>query len=146
LALLLLAALKFARPAWDHARLLHYQSRCLEHVLPADRIVFDTSSQSNFISSDWDRFYAIFSPPGGIHRGTILLHELQRADGARRLVAITLIRPTMTSFRDLAIDLDVQVIQPGTLWSRPRLSHDQTWRTPLVRPFARDRRTRIFAG
>jgi hypothetical protein len=142
LALILLAALKFARPAWDHARLLHYQSRCLKHAKPPDNIVFDSDSQSAYISNEWDRFYALFSPPGGFQDGTVFVQELRRPDGTARLVAMTLGRP----LHDLAVDFDVHVIKPGTLWSRPSLCHYQTWRTIFVRPFTDDHRTTIFAG
>ena len=146
LALILLAALKFARPAWDHVRLLHYQSRCLKHVRPAGDVVFDTGSQSDYVSHEWDRFYALFSPPGIRHDATIFVHELHRSDGTKRLVAITRARPLLTSFRDPPIKFDVDVIKPGTLWSRPSLCHDQTWLSPFLRPFIDDPRVTIFAG
>jgi hypothetical protein len=136
---------KWLKPAVNHGRLLYFQHRCVTYATPPDHVAFDTSSTRSS-SGEWRMFYGLFSPPGGRDDGTIFLHELHRPDGAGRLVALTVGRPMLTSFRDLAIDFDVHVIRPGTLWRYPRLCHEQTWRTPFVRPFAGDRQVRLFTG
>jgi hypothetical protein len=147
-ALAVIVSAKWLKPAVNHGRLLYFQHRCLTYTAPPDHVAFDISATRSR-PSEWQMFYALFSPPGGRDDGTIFLHGLQRPDGAGRLVAITVGRPMLTSIRDLAIDaidFDVHVIRPGTLWSRPRLCHEQIWRTPFVRPFAGDRQVRLFTG
>jgi hypothetical protein len=149
LALILLAAFKFARPAWNHARLLHYQSRCLKHVLPPDRVVFDDAGQSNFISQDWDRFYAIFSPPGGKRDATVFVHELHRSDAPPRFVVVEL--SSGAAFVDSLpppYAFDVSVIDPAGLWARPKLLNNRFWLSPFRMPIppSTQPRFRVHAG
>jgi hypothetical protein len=149
LAIILLAALKFARPAWNHARLLHYQSRCLKHALPADRVVFDNNAQSNFISPDWDRFYTIFSPPGGKRDATLLVHELHRPDAPPRLVVLELFGGAdFVDSMPPPYAFDITVIDPAGLWSRPKLVSNRFWLSPFRMPLPPSPQSplRIYAG
>jgi hypothetical protein len=147
LALILLAALKFARPAWDHARLLHYQGRCLKHVLPPDRVVLDQTNQHRFVSPDWDRFYELFSPPGKFYQATVFAHEMHRPGSDSRLVVVD-VAPTALIGPPPAFQCDIKVIQPGGLWSRPKLLRDYslTPKATTPRPVSPQPRFRIYAG
>jgi hypothetical protein len=151
LALILLAALKFARPAWDHVRLLHHQDRCLKHVLPPDRVVLDDTRQwqPNSVSPDWERFYSIFSPPGrSLHQATIFLHEMQRPGGASRLVVVEVSAATQIIGTPPEVGCDVVVIRPAGLWSRPKLLHDYFCmpRSATHHALSTQRTFRMFAG
>jgi hypothetical protein len=83
----LLLSLRWLAPAWDHARLLHFQGQCLAYHLPADRVVSGSADQ-DVCAPCWREFYALFSPPGRKVQGTVFLHEMRRPDGERRLVAL----------------------------------------------------------
>jgi hypothetical protein len=128
--LALLASLKFAGPAWNHARLLHYQKRCLVYAESGDRIVFDEAASRIPVASDWDRFYTLFSPPGGRVDPIVFLHELRRKDGSSRLVAVqfsTIKSPTrFTGFGTL----ESTVVELGGFWRRPQLRGNSSWNAP----------------
>jgi hypothetical protein len=136
LLLLILGSLKFLRPAWNHARLLHYQRRCLTHVEVPGTIVFDAANLTRKINADWERFYALFSPPGGKHGATVFLHELRRPDGVTRLVAVEADLPASAMPRQLLLmfaplRLDSTVIVPGGLLEQPQLQSNGSWLTPF---------------
>src|SRR5258706_4176596 len=86
--LLVLGSFKFIRPTWEHAWLLHYQGRCLNHTDAPDRIAYAGSASTAQSDGDWERFYRLFSPPGGRHGAVVFVHELRRTDQWPRMVAI----------------------------------------------------------
>ena len=134
---LILGSLKFLRPAWDHLRLLHYQGKCLAHVDAPRTIVFDGGIPARKADADWDRFYSLFSPPGGRFISTVFLGELRQKTGSPRLVAVDL-RMTHRSglpLEDLEILLDYQVIVPGGAIQRPRLGSNHSWAFPFDNGF-----------
>jgi hypothetical protein len=119
-----LGSVKFLAPAWHHVRLLYYQGRCLAHEERGARVVFNGGKVVGKVDRDWDRFYALFSPPGGQFTATVFLGELKRADGARRLVSVDL-----AVGKDLsgapAVSMDYHVIKPAGVWERAELSSNQ---------------------
>jgi hypothetical protein len=137
LLLLIFGSLKFLRPAWDHARLLHYQRRCLAHVDAPGTIAFDGGNAVPNAVDDWERFYRLFSPPGGKHGTTIFLHELRRADGSKRLVAVEADLPLSSMPVQLLplfaapLRLDSTVIVPGGIFELPQLRSNGSWLTPF---------------
>src|SRR5258706_10818524 len=66
----LLASLKWAGPALNHVQLFYYQHRCLASAPAANKIVFDEKSSRTVVAADWERFYTLFSPPGGRFNAT----------------------------------------------------------------------------
>jgi hypothetical protein len=124
-----LGSVKFLAPAWHHARLLYYQGRCLAHAERGARVVFDGGKVVGKVDRDWDRFYSLFSPPGGQFTATVFLGEMKRADGERRLVSVDL-----TLWKDLsagtAVSLDYQVIKPGGVWERAEVCSSRGWAIP----------------
>jgi hypothetical protein len=94
-ATLLLAALiayRFAPLAWRQARLLYWQSRCMNYSAPADRIVYSTRGSVWVIPAEWSKFYALMSPPGLHSEATVFLRERISPMGNRRLVAVDMLR------------------------------------------------------
>jgi len=135
----LVASIKWIGPGWNHARLLYYQHRCLTHTEPAGNVVYDRFSPSNvgaaypsgIVSSDWDHFYTLYSPPGGRFNATVFLGELKRNDGSPRLVSID----GRTTHKTYAIfsfvhQFDVHVINPGGIWQQPQLRSNTNWEVP----------------
>jgi hypothetical protein len=144
LAVLLLAGLgsvKFLGSAWDHLRLLYYQGRCLGHAEQGGRVVYDGTAVVGKVDRDWERFYALFSPPGGQFSGTVFLGELKRPDGERRLVSVDL--AAGKDVNGAALSLDYQVIKPAKLWERAALCSNRWWAIPWERHGAV---TRVYAG
>jgi hypothetical protein len=137
LLVLILGSLKFLRPAWNQARLLHYQRRCLAHVEAPGTIVFDAANSTRKINSDWERFYALFSPPGGKHGATVFVHELSRPDGGNRLVVVEADLPVSAMPKQLLLlfaplRLESTVIVPGGLLEQPQLRSNGSWMTPFA--------------
>jgi hypothetical protein len=136
LLVLIFGSLKFLRSAWEHARLMHYQRRCLSHVEAPGTVVFDAATSTRKINSDWERFYALFSPPGGKHGATVFVHELSRPDGGTRLVVVEADLPVSAMPRQLfllfsPLRLDSTVIAPGGLLEQPQLRSNGSWLTPF---------------
>jgi hypothetical protein len=141
-ALLLIALVKFVPPAWNHALLLHYQSRCLAHASAPDHIVFDSTGVEAGPARDFERFYALFSPPGGRHDTTLFLGELRRpGDGLRRLVNVEVAAQGAP-----CPQLYASVIEPGDLWNRPRLRSTDPWPTPFRLSFDHPATLRLHAA
>jgi hypothetical protein len=117
-----LVAAKWAPPAWQHARLLHWQGKCLAYApaQPARPVVAGSVDQEHVAC--WREFYALFSPPGRNRLGTVFLHEMRRKDGQRRLVVLESKSVTgLGANPDSEVELEYHVIEPGTPWRRPRL-------------------------
>lgn len=148
LLLAAVASLKWLGPAWDRVRLVHYQGRCLAHEAAAGAVVHDDASGRTVgTAADWERFYALFSPPGGRHGATAFLHELRRKDGSRRLVAVEAyaLDRNHPATDSLAFShLAWTVIEPGGLWSPPRSQVYSIWGIPRA-PLSSDP-LRLYAG
>jgi hypothetical protein len=113
-----LGSVKFLPSAWAHVRLLHYQGRCLDHVEEGGRAVFDGGKVVGKVDRDWERFYALFSPPGGRFNATAFLGELRKQDGSKRLVSVDLFAAGNNGH---GLMLDSQVIEPGSPMKRPEV-------------------------
>lgn len=124
-----LGSVKFLAPAWHHVRLLYYQGRCLGHEENGSRVVFDGGKVVGKVDRDWDRFYSLYSPPGGQFTATVFLGELKRADGERRLVSVDLAVGKDLSGAS-AVSLDYHVIKPGGVWEQAVLCSDRWWTIP----------------
>ena len=121
LVVVLVLSLKWIGPAWDHARLLYQQGKCLAYTAPADRVVHDGQRADKAVPC-WRDFYTLFSPPGRKDMTTLFLHELRKHDGTRRLVALEASTTWGTGQPpDSEVDLDYHVIAPATLWRRAEL-------------------------
>src|SRR5258706_5696008 len=141
--LLMLGSLKFVRPTWDHAWLLLYQGRCLNHIDASGTIAFSNSASTAQSEGDWERFYRLFSPPGGRHGAIVFVHELRRTDGTARLVAIEAdIQRGITSgaLEPVPVRFDSTVIEPSGALCRPQLLSHGSWLSPL------DITVRLHAG
>lgn len=149
--MVIFGSLKFLSPAWNHARLLYYQHRCFTRVEPSSAIVFDESSSTLKTDADWERFYAIFSPPGGKHDATVFIRELRRPDGSTRLVVVEA-SPGLSSMPDHLVTLlfappirfDSTVISPGGILQQPQLCSNTSWLTPFG--FVNMTKFRLYAG
>jgi hypothetical protein len=118
-ATLLLAALiawRFAPMAWRQARLLYWQSKCMNYTAPADRVVFRLAENRDYIVEEWFRFYSLWSPPGFMSRATLFLHERLCPNGSRRLIAVGL---HIGNHGEMF--WKAYVFSRGTAISRPRL-------------------------
>jgi hypothetical protein len=136
IVLVAVASLKWAGPAWDRVRLVYYQGRCLKHQAPTGGVVHDDAVGGRSVGTalEWERFYTLFSPPGGRHGATAFLHELRQKDGSRRLVSVEshLLDIAHPATGALAFShLSWAVVEPGGLWSPPRLHGYSTWNLPL---------------
>jgi hypothetical protein len=136
LLLIAFGSLKFLPAAWNQARLLHYQRRCLTHVDSPGTLAFDGGSGIRKPNADWERFYALFSPPGGIHGPTVFVHELRRPDGGKRLVVVEAELPASSMPNQVLplfappLRFDSTVIVRGGLWEQPQLRSNGSWFTP----------------
>src|SRR5258706_6104137 len=130
--LLIGGSFKFFRPTLDHARLLHYQRQCLAHMEPAERLAYSGDSPSAKPDTPWERFYAIFAPPGGMHGAVVFVHELRRPDGSPRLIAVEVDQPVSTKLAGIMpstfpLQFDSSVLIPGGVLSRPRFRFNGSW-------------------
>jgi hypothetical protein len=131
----LLASLKWAAPAWNHARLLYYQRRCLSHLDPSNKILYDSKAPPASANlSDWQNFYALFSPPGGRSGVMLFVHELRHKDGTPRLVAIEASNHPQTipaEFNAATQTFEYTTIQPAGLFKYAKLSFNDSWKSTL---------------
>ena len=126
-----LASLKFAPSAWGHAKLLYWQRLCMRYEQPASRVIDPDDTGGN---KQWMEYYAMLSPPGRKPAPIVALHEMRRPDGAARLIAIELTAARTIDMMIWVQGFDYHVIQPGGLWSRPRLVNNRFWHAePLAR-------------
>lgn len=88
---------------WFRVQLVYWQSKCADHVAPADTVVardpigrrlwtspttFPAVRPVGVIPIAWTRFYGMVSPPGLQTRGTAFLHARRTPAGERVLVAV----------------------------------------------------------
>jgi hypothetical protein len=135
LAVAAVVSLKWAEPAWHHARLLHYQGRCARAWKLGGQQVFSGKTPTALVASeDWDQFYALLSPPGKKQSAATFVHELRRKDGERRLVAVEMPPWPSNAFKGKSplLLLDATVVAPGGFWSRPRVLASYRWSTWLT--------------
>jgi hypothetical protein len=95
LATLVLAGLiayRFAPMAWRQARLLYWQSKCMNYRAPADKVVFSAWPFNGWKSADWESYYATYSPPGQRSDATLFVGERTAPNGNRRLVAVNAVK------------------------------------------------------
>jgi hypothetical protein len=107
----------WAPPTWRRMQLLYWQHRCLEYQPANDQVVYDPKSAAPaHPPAAWSNFYSIYSPPGFRSAGTVFLHELQKPNGDRRLVAVDLdlysLGPTLVAYP--------RVFIPGSLFESPK--------------------------
>jgi len=124
----LVLAVRLGALGWDHAMLLRYQAGSLAHRAEGSEVIFDGAR--SVAVSDWEKFYARFSPPGSRHAATAFVGELRREGGKARLVAVE-VGPEQGMVRGLR--LVTTVIEPGWAWGRPRLIRDWAWVAPIER-------------
>jgi hypothetical protein len=111
---------KWIAPAWRHVCMLYWQEKCLSFE-GGDQVMTPRIQPQNIVEA-WDRFYALFSPPGRKPGCTVFVHEVRRKDGERRLVAIDVLEKPYPSTIQSGYwaRFDATVIEPGSLWRRPR--------------------------
>lgn len=118
-----LLAAKWAPVAWNHVRLIHYQSKCLEWAAPTDRLLYH-QPQVGAPAPEWSHFYRLLSPPGGKPAATIFAHEFRHKDGSPRLIVVEV---PLTASNNCNYEIDLRVIRPGGIWTRPQLLWQDTW-------------------
>lgn len=87
----LVAGVLFGPTLLRHAQLLFLQHQCLTFQHPPNQIVHESGKKS-VTASCWIDFYEVFSPPGTISNGTILVHRMQNTAGEQRLVALDYVK------------------------------------------------------
>jgi hypothetical protein len=125
LLLVIFGSFKFFRPALNHAQMLHYQRQCMTHAEPPERTAFTSGALNPKSDTAWERFYGLFSPPGGKHGAIVFVHELRHSDGSPRLVAIE------ADLQGAVVQLDSTVIVPGGVLSSPQLRFNGSWLAPF---------------
>jgi hypothetical protein len=133
-----LAGIRWYPRAREHALMLWWQRKCMNHPRPVDRVVYtndasrsdallrdggyrvmDGATRSTFlVPSYWSDLYAHVSPPGLKSQGTVFLGRMTTRSGKVRLVAIDMVLEDPT--RDDVL-LIARVIEPGSALRRPRL-------------------------
>jgi hypothetical protein len=107
LALTAASAYWWAPPLAYRLRLAYWQDKCARHTYPPGHVVFEgdpgrarsliaggshstggTNAAAYYVPPEWERFYALLSPPGFRSQGTAFLHALRTPSGGERLVAI----------------------------------------------------------
>jgi hypothetical protein len=139
-AIIVPVGIKCGVAAFWRAELLYWQGRALQHLEPADQVVFegDAKQVAAFAKSPdfildgpgsnppcfkpahaWERFYALLSPPGRRLKPTWFLHELRNATGEPRLVVV---EGDLSYYRKEGcggVFLDPLVFRPGSAFSSP---------------------------
>jgi hypothetical protein len=94
-------------PLAHRVRLVYWQDKCARHVYPPGQVVLEgdpgraraliakgyhstggTNAAAYYVPREWERLYALLSPPGFRSQGTAFLHTLRAPNGRERLVAI----------------------------------------------------------
>ncbi len=95
--LLATVAWRWGRSSLERMRINRLYSRCAAHVMPADKVIFETDY------SKQDQHFTGYTPPVWLElnqaatavtlnsQGTAFLHELRTPSGQRRLVGVDLI-------------------------------------------------------
>ena len=161
--------------AWQRARLLYWQHRCMTYTAPPDQVVYEeamagpaadvnppaapglvSSPNAGFLGlwshtrpvSDWRAFSELRGTIPSTTQAVLFLHERRTASGITRLVFVT-IRPWTYDQPELKERLRWTVIHPGSVNRDPTSS---TWEPLVFRlgiwqqlPFP-NQRLRLFAG
>jgi len=99
-------------------QLLYWQRKCLNHTSPADGIVFHNDAKVASVSSDWDDFYALLSPPGKSKTdATIYLGKMINADGKTVLVSLELADQDLMGRYDIVWN----IVEIGGISQPPKL-------------------------
>jgi hypothetical protein len=112
---------KLAPIAWRNVQLYYWQQQCLAIKQPAGAVVFSTDGVQSPWQKQWAQFSSLFSPPGPKNADVVYCNELQRPDGTRRWVILSL---NTVTFADLQTGYYVAetVIEPGSLMRPPQLT------------------------
>src|SRR5687768_14248102 len=119
-----LASAKWLGAGWGHAKLLYWQGKCLGYAAPAGKVI---DGQGKGSVKEWEEFYALLSPPGRRAAPVVFLGEMRRRDGGRRLVAVEAVQSLKYGNPVTLLAAEYHVIEPGGMWSRPRLIRNQAW-------------------
>lgn len=162
------AALRLVPPAMDHLIRLRWQARCMEHVAPPTRVVYEedqtrartlTAIEASFLYcvdgvNDFRAAYYVprcliyYGAIGECNPGAVFLHERTSRNGQQRLVVLSC-RMQVTSYGPVvtAQMFHVTVCIPATLFDTRVRAKEITYRGldqlvagPASRP------TRLFAG
>lgn len=88
---LIAGAWKYGPGAWDHARLLYYQGKCLEYGGAADEVVYEDDGMTVIRSRnsvDLAKYHAVRTPPGSKQGALLFMHEMKTPEGEARLVTV----------------------------------------------------------
>lgn len=135
----LAVAVYFAPAVWHRVMLLHAQRRCLSFTGSPDKVVYESDPDRAaalmatdrqyvalrpeghpvaWFSKDWDRLYALLSPPGRREAATVFMGERRAREGPRRLVVVEMYN---VGERGSYPDFTGAVIELGTPLSPPRV-------------------------
>jgi hypothetical protein len=109
---------RFGPDAVHRAQLYYWQQQCMQSDLSNVPVFDETRRRSPQLAAAWDKFYALFSPPGARPANTLFLHEMRTTSGEVRLVHVGL--GTLASDPE-AVTYSSTVLDPGTLFRPPRL-------------------------
>jgi hypothetical protein len=119
-----LASVRWLEAGWGHAKLLYWQGKCLRYSAPAANVIDQNGKGS---VKEWEEFYALLSPPGRRAAPVMFLGEMRRRDGGRRLVAVEAVQSLKYGNPVTLLAAEYHVIEPGGVWSRPRLIRNEAW-------------------
>ena len=113
-------------PLSRHVRLLYWQHRCMTYsVVPGTRLALGMrrpdSLQYGVIAPEWEQFYALFSPPGGLEAATLFLHERTSPGGHKRLICMT------AEPAQFLATMGIRVFSPATLLRNPTTNSGQLY-------------------
>lgn len=147
---LLAGAWKYGPGAWDHARLLYYQGKCLSYGGAADEVVYEDDGKAvirSRYSALLTNYHAVRSWPGAKQGALLFMHEMKTPEGEARLVTVEATL-RIGVFSRPQVEYERAVMKLADLWSKRRnrtqYTHSTMDRPPLsagqVYPL------KIFAG
>jgi hypothetical protein len=164
-----IAGWRWGPGAWQNARLLYWQRRCMTYAPPADLVVYEEerAAAEALLAGRrrddyaWERHgtaftCALYQPPclteflrqagpGPVFNGAVLyLHERTSRTGVRRLVVVTC-QPFDVPSVTLSGGFDEWEFTPATWGTRPQYSSPPVDRLVPVRQ-GKEPRVRFFAG
>lgn len=148
---LLAGGWKYGPGAWDHARLLYYQGKCLEYGGAADEVVYEDDGRTvirSRYSADLAKYNGVRSPPGAKQGALLFMHEMRTAEGERRLVTVEA-SLRMGIFSAPRIEYERSAMKLADLYSQRRGNTLVTTSCSSERPSLDDGKVyplKIFAG
>ena len=130
----------------QHAIVIQAQRRCAGFVAPAPGVAYQRipvyeggqRRPDKFelgtvqLVPEWATLYAAVSPPGGVPSALVFLHERRSDNGTSRIVAVTF-SPALANLSE-QLPFSINVIEPGTPVSRPKLLFSSSVSIPSLPP------------